>query len=247
MTSLLPFPEALDLISERSAVLREAVATGDTAARVPGCPEWSLRDLVAHLGAVQRFWAEAVAAGPAGSPPEFVEGDPAGDLLEWSAESTRQLIDALRVAGPDRDCWTWWDDSEAPMTAGAVARHQVQEAAVHAWDAQQAVGKPEPIPAAVAVDTIDEFLVVTLGSLGAWPHRPARIALSAVEGPTWLVDLTPAGAQADPSAGGEPLAPIRGAAGDLVLAVYKRIPADRVEVDGDREAVEEFLAWTDTE
>ena len=247
MTSLLPFPEALDLISERSAVLREAVATGDTAARVPGCPEWSLRDLVAHLGAVQRFWAEVVAAGPAGSPPEFVEGDPAGDLLEWSAESTRQLIDALRVAGPDRDCWTWWGDSEAPMTAGAVARHQVQEAAVHAWDAQQAVGKPEPIPAAVAVDTIDEFLVVTLGSLGAWPHRPARIALSAVEGPTWLVDLTPAGAQADPSAGGEPLATIRGAAGDLVLAVYKRIPADRVEVDGDREAVEQFLAWTDTE
>lgn len=247
MTSLLPFPEALDLISERSAVLREAVATGDTAARVPGCPEWSLRDLVAHLGAVQRFWAEVVAAGPADSPPEFVEGDPTGDLLEWSAESTRQLIDALRVAGPDRDCWTWWGASEAPMTAGAVARHQVQEAAVHAWDAQEAIGKPEPIPAAVAVDTIDELLVVTLGSLGAWPHRPARIALSAVEGPTWLVDLTPAGAKADPAAGGEPLATIRGAASDLVLAVYKRIPADRVEVDGDREAVEQFLAWTDTE
>ena len=133
------------------------------------------------------------------------------------------------------------------MTAGAVARHQVQEAAVHAWDAQEAIGKPEPIPAAIAVDTIDELLVVTLGSLGAWPHRPARIALSAVEGPSWVVDLTPAGAKADPSASGEPLATIHGAASDLVLAVYKRIPADRVEVDGDREAVEQFLAWTDTE
>ena len=118
---------------------------------------------------------------------------------------------------------------------------------MHAWDAQESVGKPEPIPASVAVDTIDELLVVTLGSIGAWPHRPARIALSAVEGPTWLVDLTPSGAKAGPAAGGEPLATIRGSASDLVLAVYKRIPLERIDVDGDRQAVEEFLAWTDTE
>jgi uncharacterized protein (TIGR03083 family) len=246
MTSLLPFPELLDLIAERSAVLRRAVTKGDTGARVPGCPDWSLRDLVVHLGAVQRHWAEVVAAGPAGSSPPFVEDGPDGDLLEWSAESTRMLIDALRVAGPDRDCHTWWGASDAPMTSGAVARHQIQEAAVHAWDAQDTAGKPEAIPAAVAVDTIDELLVVTLGSLGAWPHRPARIALSAVEGPTWLVDLTPTGAKSDPPAAGEPLATLRGAASDLVLVLYKRIPLDRVQVDGDRTAVEELLTWTDT-
>jgi uncharacterized protein (TIGR03083 family) len=246
MTSLLPFPELLDLIAERSAALRTAVSAGDTSARVPGCPDWSLRELVAHLGAVQRFWAEVVTIGPADSAPPFDEADPTGDLLEWSAESTRLLLDALRAAGPERDCWAWWGDSEAPLTSGAVARHQIQEAAVHAWDAQETVGKPEPVPAAVAVDTIDELLVVTLGSLGAWPHRPARIALSAVEGPSWLVDLTPSGAKSGPSAGGEPLATIKGAASDLVLTLYKRIPLDRVEVDGDRAAVEELLTWTDT-
>jgi uncharacterized protein (TIGR03083 family) len=247
MTSLLPYPELLDLIVERSAVLRQAVASGDTEARVPGCPDWSLRDLVAHLGAVQRWWAHVVTTGPADSAPPFAVGDPAGDLLTWSAECTGLLVDALRVSGPDRDCWTWWGASEAPMTSGAVARHQVQEAAVHAWDAQEAVGKPEPIPAAIAIDTIDELLVVTLGSLGAWPHRPARIALSAVEGPTWRVDLTPTGAKADPSAGGEPLATMRGAAADLVLALYQRIPPERIDVDGDREAVEQLLAWIDTD
>jgi hypothetical protein len=62
-----------------------------------------------------------------------------------------------------------------------------------------------------------------------------------------VVDLTPTGAKADPAAGGEPLATLRGSASDLVLAVYKRIPLDRIEVDGDRAAVQEFLAWTDTE
>jgi hypothetical protein len=71
--------------------------------------------------------------------------------------------------------------------------------------------------------------------------------LSAVEGPSWLVDLTPTGAKADPSAGGQPLATMRGAAADLVLALYKRIPPERIDVDGDREAVEQFLAWTDTD
>jgi hypothetical protein len=29
-------------------------------ARVPACPEWSLGDLVRHLGGVQSFWSEIV-------------------------------------------------------------------------------------------------------------------------------------------------------------------------------------------
>ena len=61
------------------------------------------------------------------------------------------------------------------MTAGAVARHQAQEAAVHAWDAQKTIGKPEPIPASVAVDAVAEFLEVTLGSQGPWPPGPDRV------------------------------------------------------------------------
>nr|BFE75120.1 maleylpyruvate isomerase family mycothiol-dependent enzyme [Actinoplanes digitatis] len=250
MTQMPPFPESLDLIAERSAALRAAIAcAGDLESRVPGCPDWSLRDLVAHLGRVQRFWAAAVAAGPADGPPPgsaVVDPQPVGDLTAWSAESTRLLLESLRAVGPDRDCWTWWGASDAPMTSGAVARHQVQEAAVHAYDAQETVGKPEQIPAGVAIDIIDELLVVTLGSLGGWPHRSARLALSATEGPTWTLDLTPGGVRPGPAAGDEPVATMRGSAADLVLALYTRIPLDRIEIDGDREAVERFQAWTDT-
>jgi hypothetical protein len=61
-------------------------------------------------------------------------------LLAWSADSTEQLLSALREAGPDRGCWTWWGVSLSPQTSGAVARHQLQEVAVHTYDAQLTVG-----------------------------------------------------------------------------------------------------------
>jgi uncharacterized protein (TIGR03083 family) len=124
-------------------------------ARVPGCPEWTLGDLVAHLGEVQRSWAVGVRAGPADGPPSYddMDGTSPRDLLEWSAEPTRLLIDALRGVGPDASCWTWWGRSDAPSNAGAVARHQVEEAAVHAYDAQEAIGKPEPLPVPIALDS----------------------------------------------------------------------------------------------
>lgn len=244
-----PYPELLTLIDERASALR-AAAAGNLEARVPGCPDWSVRDLVVHLGEVHRFWAATVSAGPSDTPlSEEAVGDRtfSGDLFAWSAESTRLLLDALRDTDPDRGCWTWWGASGAPMTAGAVARHQVQEAAVHAYDAQDAAGRPEPVPAAIAVDAVPEFLQVSLGSLGTWPHRPARLALSAVEGPTWLLDLTPRGATPDPAPSGEPLATVQAPASDLLLLLFKRIGPGAVTIKGDRAAVDELLSWIDNE
>jgi hypothetical protein len=57
----LPFANVLKLIEDRSAALRAAASDGDLDSRVPGCPDWSVRDLIAHLGEVQRFWAAVVA------------------------------------------------------------------------------------------------------------------------------------------------------------------------------------------
>jgi uncharacterized protein (TIGR03083 family) len=248
MTSTPPFPELLTLIEGRSAALRDAFAAApDPAGAVPGCPDWSISDLVAHLGGVHRFWAAAIAAGDDSGPPSqerIGDREPHGDLLEWSAASTALLLAALRDASPDDPCWTWWAGSGAPLTAGAVARHQVQEAAVHAYDAQESIGKAEPLPAAVAVDGVGEFLSVSLGSLGPWPHRPARVALQAIEGPSWTLDLSPSGATADPAASGEPVTRIQATASDLVLALYRRIPMADVRVDGDRQVAEQLLGWS---
>ncbi len=236
------------MIEGRSSAFREAVAAApDLSVTVPGCPDWSLADLVAHLGAVHRFWAATVAAGDESGPPsadQLGDREPHGDLLEWSAASTALLLAALRDAGPGTPCWAWWGDSDAPLTAGAVARHQVQEAAVHAYDAQETIGKAEPLPAAVAVDGVSEFLQVGLGSLGAWPHRPARVGFQAIEGPSWTLDLSPSGARADPPASGEPVTRIQATASDLVLALYRRIPLADVRVDGDRSVAGQLTEWS---
>ncbi|MEU4564060.1 maleylpyruvate isomerase family mycothiol-dependent enzyme [Actinoplanes sp. NPDC023936] len=240
MASRPPFPELLSLIESRSAALREAAV--DLTAQVPGCPGWTVRDLVTHVGRVQRFWASAVRAGAAAGPPP-APGDPSGELLIWFDESTPLLVDALRAAGPGAPSWAWWPPSAAPHTVGAIARHQVQEAAVHAFDAQEAIGKPEPLPAAVAVDGVGEFLEVCLGSRGAWPHRPARVELQALEGPSWTVDLSPAGVTVDPAASGAPVTRMQGRASDLVLALYRRIGLADVRVDGDREVAEQIREW----
>src|SRR5882724_7659960 len=144
----LTFAEMLKLIEDRSAALRAAAREAGLAGQVPGCPDWTVRDLLAHLGEVQRFWAATVTAGPAAAPPAADparEPGPDADLLAWSAESADELIAALTAAGPDRECWTWWTASDAPQTSGAVARHQVQEAGVHAFDAQEAAGRAEPL------------------------------------------------------------------------------------------------------
>jgi uncharacterized protein (TIGR03083 family) len=256
------FTEWISAVEDRSAALRAAAASAGETAPVPSCPGWTVADLIAHLGQVHRFWAANVAAGPAAGPAEesaLGGRDPSGDLLAWSAECAADLIAALRAAGPDRGCWTWWDEASGPATSGAVARHQAQEAAVHAWDAQQAAGRPEPLPAGVALDALDEFLFVSLGSAGDWPAAPARVAVVASEGPSWMVDLgrqaNGHGALTTRSTGSDGAGPgaglagaeLAGTASDLLLAMFgRREPGDLVR-SGDAALVSQVLAWIPTD
>ncbi|MET8422275.1 maleylpyruvate isomerase family mycothiol-dependent enzyme [Streptomyces sp. NPDC005134] len=247
MTQTPAFEDLLALVQDRSAALRSSVAgSPDLDVRVPSCPDWSLRDLVEHLTEVQRFWAAAVVAGPSEKPPVVAPADdtlPAG-LLARSAAATQELIAALRAAGPAVGCWTWWGDSNVPTTSGAVARHQVQEAAVHAFDAQLATGTPRPVPAVVALDGIAEFIGVSHGTAGPWPHEPSRIGLHAAEGESWLVDLTASGSHVI-DGHHETAADLHGSASDLLLTLHGRLPLDSLRSEGDRATLVNLLSWPD--
>ncbi|WP_308437811.1 maleylpyruvate isomerase N-terminal domain-containing protein [Streptomyces sp. Y2F8-2] len=143
----------LRLIDERSAAFRAAVASAPSLdVQVPTCPEWTLFDLVRHLEPGAPLLGRHRGGGPADAPlaeatAERAMAAPRGReaLLAWSAASTQQLLDVLREAGPDQGCWTWWGASQSPQTCGAVARHQLQEVAVHTYDALITLGAAQAL------------------------------------------------------------------------------------------------------
>jgi uncharacterized protein (TIGR03083 family) len=246
----LGFSDLLRLIDERSTAFRAAIAAAPSLdVMVPTCPEWTLFDLVKHLGEGRYAWAATVAAGPGATNKATAEGAPAApsdrdELLAWLAASTQALVDALRKAGPDQGCWTWWGTSQSPDTCGAVARHQLQQMAVHTYDAQLTVGAPEPLPEEVALDGVEEF-VFTCCTGDAWPHEPATVDYRTTEGRAWRLTLVAEGVHAArvPSTAPEPDFSAEGTAHELVMALYGRIPVDALKIEGDRRVFDLLVEW----
>jgi uncharacterized protein (TIGR03083 family) len=217
--------EILGFIESESAAAAATISPATLDARVPSCPEWSLTELIRHLGRVQRFWATTAYKGELD--PEFpAEGtgpSDANELDAWLRASTRELLDALQTVPWDTPAWTWWKEDR---TVGAIARHQVQEAAVHRWDAQlAAVGNPEPLPTRLAEDGVDEFCWITRQQRGLQP-----IAFHATDtGSTFT------------AGDDDPVVTASAPASDLVLLLYARISLDAVVVEGDRGVLDAFL------
>ncbi|GAA1403317.1 maleylpyruvate isomerase family mycothiol-dependent enzyme [Catellatospora coxensis] len=257
MHKILTFADHLRLIDERSTAFRAAVAAAPSLdLQVPAHPGRTLFDLVQHVGMGRRKSAAIVAAGPAGAPPDKSAWDDGMGaprereaLLTWWTESVEQLTSALRAAGPDRGCWTWWDDSPSPQTSGAWARRQVPEIAVHTYDVQLTAGAPQPIPEEAALDGFDDCQFTLCATTVAWPHEPAVVDYHATEGRSWRLRLSRDGARAarlTPAAGEDPEAAgasARGTASDLVLFFYGRIPLDSLKCEGDRRIFDQLAAW----
>ncbi|MFI7545462.1 maleylpyruvate isomerase family mycothiol-dependent enzyme [Actinoplanes sp. NPDC049599] len=250
MHTNLEFPELLQLIDERSTAFRAAIAAApDLDVPVPSCPGWTLADLARHIGEGRHAWAATIAAGPDTATKSTEKGTPAPQerdaLLAWLATATQAMLDALREAGPERGSWAWWRRSQSPRTCGAVARHQLQEIAVHTYDAQLALGDPQPLPAPVALDGVEDFQFTCCATTAAWPHQPAVVDYHATEGRSWRLSLSADGARVTrlsaPTAGADVSA--TGPASDLVLFCYGRLGPDAVKIDGDTRIFDQLIAW----
>ena len=261
MQKNLELPDLLRLIDERSTAFRAAVAAAPGLdVQVPTCPEWTLFELAEHLGGGDRFWAAVVGAGPADGPPAEATAARAAlvlprereALVAWLAASTQLLLSALREAGAESSCWTWWPASQSPQNSGGIARHRAQETAVHTYDAQATVGAPEPLPAEAALDGAEEFLFTVCATPSPWPHKPTTFDFHAAEGRSWRLTVDGDGArstrvpapgtttaEASDTAG----ASIHGTASELVLFCYDRIPADSLHIDGDAGLIDLLRAW----
>jgi uncharacterized protein (TIGR03083 family) len=225
--------EIYDWIENESAAFTATLTPDALEQRVPGCPEWSLRDLAWHLGRVQRFWSATVLVRKDVEPDAALFGAEAkpgpahaAELQEWMREGTRGLLDAIRNVPWDEPAWVWWKE---PRNAGAIARHQSQEAAVHRWDAQSALGTPDALPPALAADALEEFLA-NRRQLAS----PPPVALVATDiGRPFL------------SGDGAVRASVSAPVADLLLFVYGRIKPDDIAYDGDGAAIRELLFAVD--
>ncbi|MGW4804136.1 maleylpyruvate isomerase family mycothiol-dependent enzyme [Kitasatospora sp. NPDC004272] len=247
MSADLDFPTLLGLLDDRSAAFRGVLAVApDLGAEVPTCPGWTLHELAQHLGRGQLFWAAIVAAGPAETPPPRpVEVAPAEReaLVAWFAAATEQLLGALRTAGPGAPCWAWWELAQSPRDTTAAARRRLDETAVHTYDAQLAAGLPAAVPAEVALDSVEEFLLTCCSTTVPWPHAPATLAFRATEGPSWHLTLSPAGVRATRTAPAAPDATLRGSAAELLAVLHGRTPIDDLRPEGDAVLLHQLYDW----
>ena len=226
-----------------------AAKTADPERKVPSCPDWTIADLVWHLGEVHWFWATDIEI-RAKDPAEVEKLKPArpddyGELVAWGQSQAGRMISILESSEDNTTVWTW-ALNDADHTAGFIRRHQVQEAAIHLWDMQTAAtGAPERIAPEVAADSIDEVLAVQV----PWAVRTDRplkgsvhIHCTDTDG-EWLLHAD--GRVEAMHAKGD--VAIRGAASDILLALYKRVPFDNLELVGDASVAHELMGRMNTE
>lgn len=233
---------ALAAISTDGRRLLEAAVDLDEV--VPTCPDWTVHDLLGHIGWVHRYVAEhVVQRATERVPPEVVETAPEGDAVRQYAESSlATLLDALASVEPAQPMWTWSDRQEA----GFFIRRMVHETAVHRFDAESALGETTGVDDDQGADGIDELYgdVVSFAlRRGPRPLPTGSLHLHRTDGGEGEWMLRADGDVIAMSHGHEKGdAAIRGSGGDLFLVMWGRIPLDRLEVFGDDVVAR---AWVD--
>ncbi len=227
---------------ERIGVLAAELAAGRTpvsgglAVPVPGVPDWTAGDLVAHLGAVHRWATEIVRAGSTARPgPASRFAPPEDDLAGWYATGLVELVATLRTVDPDAPAWHM--SPAASHTARDWSRRQAHEHVVHRLDLEAAAGVGHaPVDPALAADGVDELLGIVLPR---WQHTAplttgrVRVTVAAVDvGRSWLVEVADGTVRTVEDAAGPPGdTRLSGTADQLLRRLWGR-PAE-VTVTGD--------------
>ncbi|MGP9022692.1 maleylpyruvate isomerase family mycothiol-dependent enzyme [Streptomyces sp. BR1] len=245
-----------------AAVRRELATGGEQTPLVPSCPGWSLSDLVMHLGSVHRYVIRVIEE-RAPSQPDSTDlaflrfpGDAKGwphpeqapnrgplppGLLDWFADGAARLERLFATRDPREEVWTW----STEQTVGFWQRIQAIEAAVHRWDAENTVGKPGPVDTLLAVDAVTHTFRVMAPFRRAVQQAPrgsgermrfrqsdgAGIWIIQFEGDEVLVNEGTACCDVELTA----------TASDLMLFLWQRVPADHLEVRGDRSLLDRYF------
>ncbi|HEU5429957.1 MAG TPA: maleylpyruvate isomerase family mycothiol-dependent enzyme [Actinocrinis sp.] len=233
---------AIDLLDGEIRRIAELVADTPPSAPVPGCGDWTLSDLIDHVGLLH-LWVRTMVEKLA---PERIDRRPmtSGMPRDWSAvpawfsQNGAALVAALRAADPDAPMYSWAADKHVSFWI----RRMLHETTIHRTDAEAAAGVASRIEPAVAVDAVDELLdVLPFAALFQPKVRELRgdgetIHLHATDldgdelPGEWLITLEPEGFRWS-HAHVKGAAAIRGKAQDLALFIYGRRKVGDPELD----------------
>jgi uncharacterized protein (TIGR03083 family) len=225
--------EFLQALETEGRMLAEAAEEAGTDAKVPTCPEWRVRDLLRHTGAVHRWAASYVTE-------RYTERRPLDDapdldgaeLVAWYRDSHRRLVGTLAAAAPDVECWSFLP---APSPLAFWTRRQAHETAVHRVDAESARGTGiTAVTPDFATDGIDELLrgfhARSRSRVRTPEPRVLRVRTDDT-GAVWTVRLSSEPPVTTPGASGDAECELSGPAEQLYLALWNRAPLPSVTGD----------------
>lgn len=121
---------------------------------VPACPGWTLEELFAHLGAMERWGAQVVLDGKSVEQPAA----PTTGAPTWFLDGVDNFLGVLAAVDPEAACWNF---GPPPRKAGFWLRRQAHEHALHLMDACQASDLKAPaLDEDFMLDGIDEVLTM---------------------------------------------------------------------------------------
>ena len=260
----------LDAAHARRAILEHTRRLADSAAEagpdaaVPTIPEWTIAQLVEHVGQTQHWVAEIIErriTDPTQLPTEMavLPTDP-GDWHAWLSESAQRvasacsddaLLDApvFNAAGDERTGRQFWMSSV------------LNESVVHGFDAENAAHRGPDIDPDVAAALISNHLMMLTSP--TWEmQRPQSahairgtgqtlqwLATDTADGSgAWFVERRPDGARWRPGAQQADVT-VTGPAQSLLLALTRRLPltdraATDTSIDGDSDLAQHWLDST---
>ncbi|MDJ0923351.1 MAG: maleylpyruvate isomerase family mycothiol-dependent enzyme [Acidimicrobiia bacterium] len=237
---MLSFPEYLAHLDANTHLMGAAAARG-LDAKVPGCPGWTVRDLVLHVAQVQIQKADIVEHGHVDTWPAHPEPPTDADPIEWYRSGADRLYRVLAEADPTAPAKTWAEE----QTVGFWIRRMAHEAAVHRVDAEQAHGYESAVNAGLAVDGVAELFDVFITGYPDWGEYTADEAVVRVEtgGRSWTARFGRfTGSKSDRTydlptlmleEGAEPGSVISGEPDRVLLWMWGRAPLSDVLVAGD--------------
>jgi uncharacterized protein (TIGR03083 family) len=253
--------QARRAIVEYTRRLAESAAAAGPDAAVPTAPEWTITDLVEHVGQTHHWVAEIIErriTDPTQLPMEMavLPTDP-GEWRSWLSESAQRVASACSDDALDAPVWNAAGDGRTGTQFWMSS--VLNETVVHGFDAANAAGRPADIDADIAAALISNHLAMLTSP--TWEQqRPASAHAIRGTGQTlqwlatdtvddagaWFVERRPDGATWRPGTTRPADVTVTGPAQSLLLTFTRRLPltdrdATNISVDGDADLVEHWL------